>query len=164
MRQLTQNFDGWHLHDNYHQPTIDTDVYSRPEGDVTALAPLAIPEPPEGEWFNALADTPAVATPLETLDWLRMPDSPSLGKRTYDSDTSLASPVYGPAEYDAITGPDGPIGPMAPSGSNRQDDPEDHEAKKPRIRSIIMMEVHRKIRSLLTAEGDRRRSLGVTAL
>ena len=63
-----------------------------------------------------------------------MPDSPSLGKRTYDSDTSPASPVNGPAEYDAIAGPDGPItGLTAPSGSNRQDDPEDHEAKKAQI-------------------------------
>ena len=37
---------------------------------VTTLALLTIPEQPEGEWFDALAETPAVATPLETLDWL----------------------------------------------------------------------------------------------
>ena len=93
---------------------------------VTALAPLVIPEQPEGEWFDALADTPAVATPLETLSWLRTPDSPSLGKRTYDSDTSPASLVYGPAEYNALTGPSGlTTGPTEPSGSNGQDDLED---------------------------------------
>ena len=67
MKRLAQEFDGWHLHNNYYQPTIDADIYSRPEGDVTALAPLVIPEQPEGEWFDALANTPAVATPLETL-------------------------------------------------------------------------------------------------
>ena len=92
-RKMAQAFQNWHLCDDYYQPTIDADVYSRPEGDVTALAPLVIPEQPEGEWFDALADTPAVATPLETLKWLRMPESPSLGKRMYDSDTGLASPV-----------------------------------------------------------------------
>ena len=103
-------------------------------GAVTALAPLVIPEQPKGEWFNTLADTPAVATPLETLSWLRVPDSPSLGKRTYDSETGPASLVYGPAEYDALTGPSSPTtGPMEPSGSNGQDEPEDREAKKPRI-------------------------------
>ena len=134
VRCLTQDFNAWQLCDNYYQPSIDADVYSRPEGDVTALAPLVIPEQPEGEWFDALADTPAVATPLETLSWLRTPNSPSLGKRTYDSDTSPASLVYGPAEYNALTGPSGPTtGPMEPSGSNRQDDPEDREAKKLRI-------------------------------
>ena len=101
---------------------------------VTALAPLVIPEQPGGKWFDALADTSVVATPLETLSWLRAPDSPSLGKRTYDLDTGPASPVYGPAEYDALTGPSSlTTGPMEPSGSNGQDDPEDREAKKPRI-------------------------------
>ena len=100
---------------------------------VTALTPLVIPEQPKGEWFDTLADTPAVATPLETLHWLCMPNSPSLGKRTYDSDTGLASPVYGPAEYDVITGLDRPTGPTELSGSNGQDDPEDREVKKPRI-------------------------------
>ena len=44
---------------------------------VTALEPLVIPEQLEGEWFDALADTPVIATPLETLEWLRGPDSPS---------------------------------------------------------------------------------------
>ena len=122
---------------------------------VTALIPLVIPEQPKGEWFDALADTPAVATPLETLSWLCMPDSPSLGKRTYDSDTGPASPVYGPAEYDALTGPSGPATRSTePSGSNGQDDPEDREAKKPQIRAVIMTEVHRRIRSLIAAEGD----------
>ena len=119
--------------------------------------PLVIPEQPKGEWFDALADTPAIATPVETLEWLHVPDSPSLGKRTYDSDTGPASPAYGPAEYDALTGPDGldgPIGPMAPSGSNGQDDPEDREAKKLRIHAVIMSEAHRRIRSIVTAEGD----------
>ena len=95
---------------------------------------MVIPEQPEGEWFDTLADTPAIATPLETLQWLRTPDSPSLGKRTYDSDTGLASPVYEPAEYDVSTGLDGPITRSTiSSGSNEQDDPEDCEAKKPRI-------------------------------
>ena len=122
---------------------------------VTALAPLVIPEQPEGEWLDALADTPAVATPLETLSWLRTPDSPSLGKRAYDSDTSLASLVYGPAEYDVLTGPDGSTARLAnPSGSNGQDDLEDREAKKPRIHAVIMSEVHQQIRSIIAAEGD----------
>ena len=129
---------------------------------VTALIPLVIPEQPEGKWFDALADTPKIAMPLETLEWLRVPDSPSLGKRTYDSDTGPASLVYGPAEYDMTADPDGPITrPTAPSGSNRQDDPEDREAKKVRIRSVIMLEVHQWIRSLIMAEGNRCRSLGV---
>ena len=125
---------------------------------VTALAPLIIPEQPKGEWFDALAKTPAVATPLETLNWLRTPDSPSLGKRTYDSDTGPASPVG----YSVLPGPDGPIaGPMELSGSIGQDDPEDREAKKPQIQAVIMTEVYRRIRSLIAAEGDRRRSLGM---
>ena len=101
---------------------------------VTALAPLVIPEQPEGEWFDALTDTPAVATPLETLSWLRTPDNPSLGKRAHNSDIGPASPVSGPAEYDALTGPDGLTAGLAnPSGSNGQDDPEDCEAKKVQI-------------------------------
>ena len=101
---------------------------------VTALAPLTIPEQPEAEWFNALADTPVVATPLETLEWLCTPDSPSLGKRTYDLNTSPASPVYGSAEYDMMTGPDGlTAGLMTLSGLNGQDNLEDHEAKKVQI-------------------------------
>ena len=88
--------------------------------------PLVIPEQPEGKWFDALADTPAVATPLETLSWLCMPDSPSLGKRTYDSDTGPASPVYGSAEYDALTGPSGPTtGLTELNGLNGQGNPED---------------------------------------
>ena len=128
---------------------------------VTALAPLNIPEQPEGEWFDALAETPAVATPLETLYWLRTPDSPSLGKRTYDSDTSLASPTSEQAQYDALSGPSGPAGPAEPSGSNGQDDLEDREAKKPRIRAVIMSEACRKVRSVISAEIDRRRSLGI---
>ena len=122
---------------------------------VTALAPLVIPEQPEGEWFDALANTPAVATPLETLDWLCSPDSPSLGKRTYDSDTGPTSPIYGPAEYDALTRPDGLTARLTNlSGSNGQDDLEDCEAKKQRICAIIMLEVHRQIRSIIVAEGD----------
>ena len=88
--------------------------------------PLVIPKQPEGEWFDALANTPAVATPLETLEWLCAPDSPSLGKRTYDSDTGPASPVYGLAEYNRLTGPDGLTARLTePSGSNRQDDLEE---------------------------------------
>ena len=108
-----------------------------------------------------------MATPLETLNWLCMPDSPSLGKRMYDSDIGPASPAYGPAECDALTrpngldGPDESIGLMALSGSNGQDDSEDCEAKKPQIRAVIMLEVHRRIRSTITAEGDQRRSLGI---
>ena len=149
------------LRDHYYQSPIDADVYSRPEGDVTALAPLAIPEQPEGEWFDALAETPAVATPLETLSWLRTPDSPSLGKRTYDSDTGPASPASERAQYEALTGPSGPAGPAESSGSNGQDDPEDREAKKPRIRAVIMSEACRKVRSIIAAEIDRRRSLGI---
>ena len=129
---------------------------------VTALAPLVIPEQPEGKWFDILADTPAVATSLETLQWLHMPDTPSLGKRTYDSDTGPTSPIYGPAEYNVLTGMDRPTaGPANPSGSNGQDDPEDREAKKLRIRAIIMLEVHRQIKGLIVAEGDRRKSLGI---
>ena len=93
---------------------------------VTDLMPLVIPEQPKGEWFDALVDTPVVATPLETLEWLRTPDSPSLGKRTYNSDTGPASLIYGPAEYNAITGPDRlTTGLTEPSGLNGQDDPED---------------------------------------
>ena len=125
---------------------------------------MNIPEQPEGEWFDALAETPAVATPLETLYWLRTPDSPSLGKRTYDSDTGPASPTSEQAQYDALSGPTGatgPTGPTGPSGSNGQDDPEDREAKKPRIRAVIMSEVHRRIRSIVMTEGNRRRSLGI---
>ena len=105
--------------------------------------PLVIPEQPKAEWFDALADTPAVAMTLETLEWLRAPDSPSLGKRTYNLETSPASPVYGPAEYDVLTGPDGPIArPTDPSGLNGQDNPEDREAKKAWIQSIITSEIH----------------------
>ena len=86
---------------------------------VTALAPIAIPKQPEDNWFDALADTPAVASPLETLAWLHAPDSPSLGKRTFHSETGLNTPRYGPAEYEAITSPTGPtrkrlIGPRCP--------------------------------------------------
>ena len=62
VRCLMQEFNAWHLCDDYYQPTIDADVYSRPEGDVTALAPLVIPEQPEGEWFNASADVIGTAT------------------------------------------------------------------------------------------------------
>ena len=91
-----------------------------------------------------------------------MPDSPSLGKRTYDSDTGPTTLVYGPAEYDVLTGPNSPTTRLTePSGLNRQDDLEDREAKKPRIQSVIMTEVHQRIRSLITAEGDRHRSLGI---
>ena len=94
--------------------------------NVTALAPLVVPEQPEGEWFDTLTNTPAVATSLETLSWLRTPNSPSLGKQAYDSDTGPTSLVYGPEESDAQTGPSSPtIGPMESSGSNGQDDPED---------------------------------------
>ena len=154
---MAQAFQNWHLCNDYCQPAIDRDIYSKLEGDVTALTPLVIPKQPEGEWFDALADTPTVATPLENLSWLYEPGSPSLGKRTYDSDTGPASPVYGPAEYNALAGPDGPTaGPATPSRSNGQDDPEDREAKKPRIRAVIMTEAHRKIRSIIAAEGDRR--------
>ena len=97
---------------------------------VTALAPLVIPEQPEAEWFDALANTPTVATPLETLKWLRAPNSSSLGKRTYNSDTGTTSPVG----CDTMTSLDGPMtGPTIPSGSNGQDNPEDHEAKKVQI-------------------------------
>ena len=145
--QVVQQFNDWHLCDHYYQPTIDADVYSRPEGDVTTLTPLAIPEQPEGKWFDALANTPAIAMPLETLKWLCAPDSPSLGKRTYNSDTGPTSPVYGPAEYNAMTGPDRPTPRLtALSGLNGQDNPEDREAKKPQIRAIRMTEVHRRIR------------------
>ena len=97
---------------------------------------MVISEQPEGEWFDALANTPAVATPLETLSWLHMPDSPSLGKRTYDSDTGPASPVSEQVQHNALSGPTGPTGPAGPaglSGSNGQDDPEDCEAKKVQI-------------------------------
>ena len=34
---------------------------------VITLMPLNIPEQPEAEWFDVLADTSAVAMPLETL-------------------------------------------------------------------------------------------------
>ena len=146
MRRLTQDFHEWHLHDSYYQPTIDADVYSRPEGDVTALAPLVIPEQPEGEWFDALANTQAIAMPLETLKWLCAPNSPSLGKRTYNSDTGPTSPVYGPAEYNAMTGPDRPTPRLtALSGLNGQDNLEDREAKKMQIRSVITSKAYRKI-------------------
>ena len=129
---------------------------------VTALAPLVIPEQPEGEWFNASAKTPAMATPLETLNWLYTPDSPSLGKHVYDSDTGPASPVYGLAEHDELTGLDGPTaGPTDPSGSNGRDDPEDREAKKQRIRTVIMTEAHQRIGSLIMAEDNRCRSIGI---
>ena len=117
---------------------------------VTALMPVTIPEQPEDNWFDDLANTPAVASPLEMLAWLHAPDSPSLGKRTYYSETGPSTPRYGPAKYDAITGPSGPIsGPTIPSGSNEQDDPEDREAKKAWIGRIIL------------AEGHWRRSLGI---
>ena len=93
--------------------------------------PFDIPKQPETEWFNTLANTPAVATPLETLEWLCVPDSPSLGKRAYDLDTGLTSLVYGPAEYDTSTSPESPMtGLMVLSGLNGQDDPEDCKAKK----------------------------------
>ena len=45
---------------------------------VITLTPLTIPEQPEDNWFDALADTPAIASPLETLAWLHVPDSPSV--------------------------------------------------------------------------------------
>ena len=129
---------------------------------VTALAPLVIPEQPEGEWFDALADTPAVATPLETLNWLHAPDSPSLGKRAYDSDTGPASPTSERAQYEALNGPSGPTtGSAEPSGSNGHDDMEDRETKKPWIRAVIMSEVYQKVRSIISTEIDRRRSLGI---
>ena len=100
-------------------------------GPVTALTPLAIPEQPKVKWFDALADTSTIATPLETLEWLCAPDSPSLGKRMHNSETGPSSPAYGPAEYNASTGSDGPITRLTvPSGSNRQDDLEDCKAKK----------------------------------
>ena len=134
MEQMAQEFSNWHLRDNYYQPTIDADVYSGLEGDVTALAPLAIPEQPKDNWFDALANTPAVASPLETLAWLHAPNSPSLGKRMFHSETSPNTPRYGPAEYDAITGPVGPTtGPTELSGLNGQDNLEDCKAKKARI-------------------------------
>ena len=61
-----------------------------------------------------------------------------------------------------LTGPDRPTaGPANLSGSNEQDNLEDHKAKKPRIRAIIMSEVHRRIRSIIAAEGDRHRSFGM---
>ena len=130
MQQLMQDFNGWHLRDNYYQPTIDVDIYSRLEGDVTTLVPLVIPKQPEAEWFNVLADTPAVTTPLETLEWLCMPDSPSLGKRMYDSETGPSSPTYQPAEYNTMTGP---TRLTELSGLIGQDNLEDCEAKKARI-------------------------------
>ena len=144
--QMTQEFQQWHLHNNYYQPTIDVDVYSKPEGDVTTLMLLAIPKQPKDNWFNMLADIPAVVSPLETLAWLQMPDSPSLGKRTFHSETGPNTPRYGPAEYEAITDPDGAIArPTEPSGSNEQDDLEDHEAKKVQIQMIISAEIHQHI-------------------
>ena len=104
---------------------------------------IAIPEQPDDNWFDALADTPAIASPLETLAWLHAPDSPSLGKRTFHSETGPNTLRYGPAEYNAITGLTGPTTrPTDPSGSNEQDDPEDHEAKKARIGRIILAEGH----------------------
>ena len=63
--------------------------------------PLAIPEQPEDNWFDALADTLAVASPLETLAWLHAPDSSSLGKRTFHVKTGLNTLRYGLAEYEA---------------------------------------------------------------
>ena len=105
--------------------------------------PLTIPEQPKDNWFNALADTPAVASPLETLAWLHAPNSPSLGKRTFHSETGPNTLRHGPAKYEAITGPDSPIArPMELSGSNGQDDPEDCEAKKAQIQTIIGAEIH----------------------
>ena len=133
MEQMMQNFSNWHLCDDYYQPTIDMDIYSRQEGDVTTLMSLAIPEQPKDEWFETLANTPAVASPLETLAWLHAPDSPNLGKRTFHSETSSNTLRYGPAEYNAITGPTGPTKLTKLSGSNEQDDLEDHEAKKLQI-------------------------------
>ena len=70
MEQMAQDFNNWHLCNNYYQSTIDMDIYSRLEGDVTTLMLLIILEQPKGKWFDALAKTPAVATPLETLEWL----------------------------------------------------------------------------------------------
>ena len=110
---------------------------------VTALMPVTIPKQPEDNWFDALADTPAVASPLETLAWLHAPDSPSLGKRMYYSETGPSTPRYSPAEYDTISSPSGPIsGPTIPSGLNKQDDPEDRKAKKVRIGRIILSKSH----------------------
>ena len=59
-------------------------------------------------------------------------------------ETGPNTPRYEPVEYDAITGPTSPIPkPMELSGSNGQDDPEDHEAKKMWIRRVITSEIHR---------------------
>ena len=64
---------------------------------------MVIPEQPEPKWFDALAEYPAVAMPLEALEWLHAPNSPSLGKRTYDLEARPTSPVYDPEEYDTLT-------------------------------------------------------------
>ena len=86
---------------------------------VTVLMPLAILKQPNANWFDTLADAPAVASPLETLKWLHAPDSPSLGKRMYYSETSLSTLRYGPQEYNMLTSLDGLTAkPMDPSGSN----------------------------------------------
>ena len=123
---------------------------------------MVIPEQPKGEWIDALTDTPAVATPLETLNWLHAPDSPSLGKRAYDSDTGPANPTSERAQYEALNGPSGlTTGSAEPSGSNGHDDMEDRETKKPWIRAVIMSEVYQKVRSIISTEIDRRRSLGI---
>ena len=143
IKQVTQQFNNWHLSKDPYQPTIDADVYSRPDGDVTALVPIAIPKQPDDNRFDALADTPAVASPLETLAWLHAPNSPSLGKRAFDSETGPSTPRYGPAEYDAITGLTGlTSGPTEPSGSNEQDNSEDRKAKKARISRIVIAKGH----------------------
>ena len=95
--------------------------------------PLVIPKQPELKWFDALANS-TIATPLETLEWLHMPDSPSLGKRTYDLEAGPTSLVYKPGEYDTLSGPDSPMTKLTDlSGLNRQGDPEDHETKKAQI-------------------------------
>ena len=144
--QATQAFNNWHLCNYYFQPIIDADIYSRLEGDVTALTPVTIPEQPDDNWFEALADTPAVASPLETLAWLHAPNSPSLGKRVFHSETGPSTPRYGPAEYNTISGPSGLTGPTPgptePSGSIGQDNPEDCKAKRMRISRIILAEGH----------------------
>ena len=144
MEQMAQDFNNWHLCNNYYQSTIDMDIYSRLEGDVTTLMPLAIPKQPEDNWFNALADTPAVASPLEMLAWLHVPNSTSLGKRTFHLETGPNIPKYGLTEYKALTGLGEPEdGPMELSRSNEQDNPEDREAKKAWIQTVIGTEIHR---------------------
>ena len=111
---------------------------------VTTLMPLAIPEQPKDNWFNALADTPAVASPLEMLAWLHVPNSTSLGKRTFHLETGPNIPKYGLTEYKALTGLGEPEdGPMELSRSNEQDNPEDREAKKAWIQTVIGTEIHR---------------------